>query len=395
MNTTLKANQQEGDSLLQLQSSTIDVLRFPLAVMVVFIHMTPNVINLFDAEFPLVSGVGMLNLVGIILSHVLSHIAVPSFYFISGLLFFVNFQQWSWSGYKKKMKSRMNTLVIPYVLWNLCTFLLLIGWMLKDVWLKGESMADIYSLIADRSWHIFYDYHEWDTDKINWLGGTLRMTGPYDLPLWFLRDLIVVSVLTPFIYYFVKKLRIVGVVLLFIAYISRIWIIVPGFQITAFFYFTTGAYFALHRINVVAFVRRYKYFILPFSLVLFVITTIYDGTNTVIGQNIYPFFICLGVFSAFYIASTIIEHYHIKPSEFLVSTCFFIYALHAASIPEIETPLFFTQRLLHFLIPGLSGIENGVCYVLSPFFSVALCMVVLVVLRKLCPKLTSLFSGNK
>lgn len=108
----------------KLQFETIDVLRFPMAVMVMFIHMNPNVVNLIDADFDLFSGHGLFNVSAILLSHVISAIAVPTFFLISGFLFFVNFKTWSWDGYKKKMKHRVKSLLIPYFLWNLIPFIL-------------------------------------------------------------------------------------------------------------------------------------------------------------------------------------------------------------------------------------------------------------------------------
>ena len=77
----------------ELLSSTIDLLRFPLAIMVIFTHMNPHVINLIDADFSLFSGHGIYNIVGIVGSHVLTHIAVPTFFLISGFLFFNNFKK--------------------------------------------------------------------------------------------------------------------------------------------------------------------------------------------------------------------------------------------------------------------------------------------------------------
>lgn len=79
----MKQFSKEGNIL----SNTIDVLRFPLAIAVIFIHMNPNVVNLIDADFSLFSNKGLFNLLGITLSHVLTSIAVPCFFFISGLLF--------------------------------------------------------------------------------------------------------------------------------------------------------------------------------------------------------------------------------------------------------------------------------------------------------------------
>ena len=388
-------NQGYGMDSVKLQSTTIDLLRFPLAIMVVFIHMNPKVINLIEADYSLVSGHGIYNATGILLSHVLTHIAVPTFYFISGLLFFINFQKWSWEGYKKKINSRIKTLFIPYLLWNAIPFLLVVLAMTAGVVLKGNPLEDVQTFISEKNLRIFYDCNEWGTSRINWLGESQRMTGPYNLPLWFLRDLIVVTILTPIIYYVIKKLGLFIIGVLFLAYVSRIWILLPGFHITAFFYFSTGAYFALNKINTIQFVNKYKQLFLPLCIILLVATVIYDGTNTIIGQNIYPLFVCTGVFTSFYIASRCIVKYDIKPNRMLVSSCFFIYAIHAVGFPLIGSPLNLTRKALHYVIPGNTGFEEGLCYLTTPIATVFLCILLLMFLRRLLPELTLYFSGNK
>ena len=357
--------------------------------------MNPSVINLIEADFNLVSWQGIFNVIGILLSHVVASIAVPIFYLISGFLFFVNFQEWSWDGYKKKMKNRVKSLFVPYLLWNVFPFLLIVSAMLVRVAIKGDPIGDVQALITEKSWHILYDCNEWGTTCVNWLGDNLKMTGPNDLPLWFLRDLIVVTILTPIIYLAVKKLGKFTIGILFFAYISRIWTLLPGFHITAFFYFYTGAYFALNKIDIIYFSQKYKNFFIPVCLILLVITTIFDGSNTVVGQNVYPLFVCTGVFTAFFVASTCIAYYNIRPNKLLVSSCFFIYAIHFAVFPIIGSPLFFTRKMLHKVIPGNTGFEEVFCYLVSPIVTACLCVFILMVAKRLFPKLTLYFSGNK
>lgn len=384
-----------GIDYVKLQSASIDLLRFPLAIMVIFIHMSPDVINLIDADFSLISGHGIYNVTGILLSHVLTHIAVPTFYLISGYLFFINFQKWSWEGYKKKLNSRIKTLLVPYLLWNAVPFLLTVLAMLAAVAIKGKPIEGVESFIAENNWHIFYDCNEWGTSRINWLGEHLRMTGPYDSPLWFLRDLIVVTIMTPIIYYAIKKLGLFIISILFVAYISRIWTLLPGFHITAFFFFSTGAYFALNKMNIIQFADKYRLLFIPICIILLVASTIYDGANTFIGQNIYLLFICTGVFTAFYVASKCIIKYNVRPNKMLVSSCFFIYAIHGVNFPFIGSPLSLTRRLLHYVIPGNTGIEEGFCYLTSPIVTAFLCILLLMFARRFFPKITLYFSGNK
>lgn len=68
-------------------STTIDVLRFPLAIAVIFIHMGPLVTNIIDADFNLLSFKGLYNIIGITFSHVIAHITVPCFFYIRLSLF--------------------------------------------------------------------------------------------------------------------------------------------------------------------------------------------------------------------------------------------------------------------------------------------------------------------
>ena len=79
-------------------SKTIDLLRFPLALWVLFAHMGPTMENVFFADFSFFSWHGIYNFLGFFLSKVIGVVTVPTFFMISGYLFFVNFKDWSWEG---------------------------------------------------------------------------------------------------------------------------------------------------------------------------------------------------------------------------------------------------------------------------------------------------------
>lgn len=61
------------------QSKTIDLLRFPLAIFVIFVHMNPITCNPFTSDFSFFSVMGIYNILGLILSQGIGHIAVPNF----------------------------------------------------------------------------------------------------------------------------------------------------------------------------------------------------------------------------------------------------------------------------------------------------------------------------
>lgn len=376
-------------------SATIDLLRFPLAIAVIFIHMNPETINLRDANFSINSGHGIYNIIGIVMSHVLTHIAVPVFFLVSGFLFFFNFKQWSWCGYKNKIKSRIKSLLIPYVAWNLLAFIISLCVIIGGVVIKGNSMQNVYDFISNGMSRIFIDYHIWGTSRVNILGCPCYSTGPLDLPLWFLRDLIVVSFMTPLIYFFVKKTKTIGVFLLFVAYVTRVWILVPGFSITALFYFALGAYFAINNRNFVRISRKYSHITIPLSILLFILCVYYDGTRTIIGDNLMRFYVVTTVFVSFSIASALNEKYRIKANPLLVKGCFFVYASHTVAIFAWYTPMGLAECILHKTIPGESGLEEGICYILVPFLAAALCILTYMLLSRFLPKVCAILSGNR
>lgn len=219
-----------------------------------------------------------------------------------------------------------------------------------------------------------------------------RTTGPFDTPLWFLRDLMVVSALSPLVYCFIRRTRIYGMALLSLAYISRIWPVATDFSVTAVFFFSLGAYFAINGINVIHFVQRTKYVVIVSFLALLAACIAYNGEHTVIGQNIYPFFAIATVFVSFYAASVFVTRWNVKANKFLVSSCFFVYAFHDS---PTGNPLGISNTILHFVIPGSSALENAVCYLLSPFLAAAICVFILLLLKKFTPRLAKLYSGNR
>lgn len=375
----------------KLQSDTISFLRFPLAIAVIFIHINPATTNLLETDFNVLSDRGIYNIAGIIFSHVLSNIAVPIFYIVSGFLFFNNFKVWNWNQYKRKLQSRTKTLIIPYIVWNVTSWLLYISAYFAKGLLVDNSYSELKEYFSQYNINILYNCYDWGGTRINWLGKNLFMTGPFDFPLWFLRDLIFMVLLTPIIYFLIKKLNLWYILILFLAYISRIWTLIPGLNITSCFFFSLGAYFALNNINITRFARQYYYIICPISIILLPVCVIYDGNNTIAGQNIYPFFIIATVFATFAIASYIVERFNIKPSKLLISSCFFIYAFHAVNLPGIGSPLGASNKLLNYILPDLPYIT----YFIAPLLATGICIVVMQIGKKIAPGIIKYYTGNR
>lgn len=243
-----------------IQSKAIDLLRFPLAVLVVFIHMSPQTVPMCNADYRVLSNEGLYNVFALLFSNVLGGVAVPCFYVISGYLFFYKIENFTWDAYAKKMRNRLRTLIIPYILWNVFAALLMSGYLFM-------SRASVVEAQYPISWHVLIDWNDFTSSaNVNWLGHQVPSTAPYDLPLWFLRDLIVVSCLSPLIYYFVKFTKFWGVVFLFLAYISRVWLTISGFSCSAFFFFSLGTYLSINKINMAYLAKKLSAISIPISM---------------------------------------------------------------------------------------------------------------------------------
>lgn len=384
--------QQTNLNWEQTQSTAIDLLRFPLAIMVVFIHMNPLTVAPVEATFPLSSALGVENLFYVMFSHVLPHVAVPTFFLISGLLFFWNFRQWSWEGYKKKLKSRLHTLIIPYLLWNILAFGFYAGTEMLKAALGRGSWEGMQAFVSDHGLHFLWDFRILSTGRMDIFGNPLIFTDPIDGPLWFVRDLIVVVILSPLVYCFVKKLRVSGLFLLFIAYETRLWTQLPGFSITALFYFTLGAYFGIYEKNIVQFSYKYKWAIATFTIIAFVASVTFDGSFTTIGNNIYRFYIFPAVFLMFNIATYLHTKHCIEPNKLLLSSTFFIYVVHNIYTIGINR---ICKKLISYIFPADWHIGSLVEYMVTPFVCVAVCVALYWVFKKIMPRTAAIFTGGR
>ena len=120
-----------------LTSRVVSFLRFPLIVAVIGIHC-----NLLVKHPELETKSVFYFLVYITMKLVC--IAVPLFFFISGFLFFKEGYLDS-DLYLKKLKSRVHTVLIPYLLWNIIYFVILGVMQL----IKPDTLVILHKHIAD------------------------------------------------------------------------------------------------------------------------------------------------------------------------------------------------------------------------------------------------------
>ena len=94
-----------------------------------------------------------------------------------------------------KIKNRIRSLLIPYIVWN--TIFICVLFFVQRLLPSGSLNT---KLISDYNWidflmsYISMDY------VVSGFSFRPFMIGPIDLPLWYLRDLILLSIFTPVIY---------------------------------------------------------------------------------------------------------------------------------------------------------------------------------------------------
>ena len=219
--------------MTQNKISQYDVMRrvrLPLIILVTYAHSYGAIREGYTL---LGSGWGTYEIMKILVSQTLSKIAVPAFFIMSGYLFFVNIEGFTKEVYWQKIKRRIKTLLIPYMMWNL-----LMAVKVGEISLK--------TFIA-----------------------------PANMPLWFLRDLIIVSLLTPIIYIGVKKLGWWLAAILIPIYITGMWAIQPDANPYAIFFFTFGAMLSIKKIDLVETSKRFVWSacLLSVSLIIAMILT--------------------------------------------------------------------------------------------------------------------------
>ena len=143
----------------ELQSKSIDFLRFPLIVGVVLIHahFSNVIMNGVNVNILHEYSCPIYDTTSYFFSELIGRIAVPLFFFISGFLFFYRSKEFSLSVYRHKLKNRGRSILLPYLFWNL----MIISYSILIQTIPGLSsstnqLMDMYSLTdwLDAFWSI-------------------------------------------------------------------------------------------------------------------------------------------------------------------------------------------------------------------------------------------------
>lgn len=357
----------------ELQSKTINVLRFVLSVAVVYAHFLGTPIDPAKLDYSMLSGADIFGLVRLFISFTLSAVLVPMFYLFSGYYFFYKLKEWNLSVYAKKVKSRFQTLLIPFFIWNLIALLV----FRKDVFSGGFdiviALKALWALYPMPSYHVFT--------------GSYNLWAPVDMPLWFLRDLFIVSVFSPILYLAIKYLKVFALIILFYLYYTNTWYHLPGLNINSFFYFGLGAYFALNNLNFITASRKVKISSVLLAAIMLIIGAYYTFSKELI--LFFPFMFLVQMLAAFNIFSYLIEKQNFRISQLLINASFFIYATHMILI------LVKSQEYFRRIIPVNNTFTAVLEYVFVPLIAISFCVLLYYILNRFIPRVLAFTVGDR
>ena len=341
-------------------SDTITWLRFPLIFIIIMLHCY-SVQRLegsheiyFKVLYPFYNWLG--------------ETGVPGFFFISGYLFFL-----SRKTYIQKLKTRIHTLLIPYLLWNtlllaLYVVALIIGYP-QDV--NGRSLTD-YNIIDYL--RLFWDRGTFDNGNFV----------PLLCPLWYIRNLIIMSIISPLLFYILRYVR-----ELFLIFIAFWWMTTPhnAFIQQTILFFSLGAYFAILSKNplYMAYKRRWM------VLTLFSIFAIGDilshvYINTPINLQIHRISLIFNIPVLLLLGDWCIRQEY--TSKFLPNAAFIVFCVHYPIVVVLRkfciAQCSDASDIIHIML-------YFVCVVISTLFRLSIYQI----LNLYFPKVKNILSGKR
>lgn len=290
-----------------------------------------------------------------------------AFFVVSGMLYFRNGGSLDLNTYLRKTKSRVRSLLVPYLLWNAagCVIFLIkvYGFGYPGSGIVDDGRIDIPMLLRG-FWCVGNEY-------------------PFDSPLWFIRDLFVISLLSPIIGLMARypALIVAGAVSMSYYY--------PGYYNRyAFIYFAFGAWLALHP---GIFRGRSANRTLTSALALWVLITMQQTLFPLSDQLLF----CLQeiIYSCAFAVMAInlflrIPYHMLSRWNPIYPSAFFVFALHC----------FYTGTVKKIFI-DLIGLDSGwsvaAVVVLSFITVMTITTSIYLLCRKLSPRLTYLLSGGR
>jgi surface polysaccharide O-acyltransferase-like enzyme len=349
----------------------IDVLRFPLIVGVVFIHAyqisavpTSEVLNIEECNL-------LFNFIRNFISQGVARISVPMFFLISSILFFRNLK-FTLSGFASKIHARVQTLLLPFLFWNILTFVLFLilqFFPITQVFFSG-SVPKIANLTV------------WDNfSLILGIGRT-----PISYQFWFIRDLMLLICVAPFLFLIAQHAYKLPLLILIIFWgLDLEWpLYAPSTEAALFFFI--GAVISVKNIDLFKCDKFGDFAIFGYIFFAFM-DTIFFGKY--LGPYLHKIAICVGMVALLYLTALVVQIESLKYSLIRLSrSSFFIYATH-------EPILTIVKKVTFKIITPNNSILLLTLYFLIPLTVLVFLLQLNKFFIRFFPNLTKIISGGR
>lgn len=316
------------------------------------------------------------------------NVAVPVFFFISGFLFFDGIDQLTRSVYFGKLRRRATSLLVPYILWNLLTIPLMLLTMYGETLTGTRSLNSLDEFITNGRWaHLFWDFYHHDAPYTNLFGWPQLIADPLLYTFWYVRDLSIITLLAPIVFWYVRKTGWWGFWVAAAVYVLRIW---PHTVVSPqCLFFVFGAYWSMKRLPLGGLGRPVSFAVYKLTVCLTVLCV--WRYNTYWGWQIESVFRLTGCFAILCLANVVVSrHPHFRFPPLLTESSFFVYAIHV--IFAIPLGFFLMKAVFRGSdSPALLSVK----YVATICTVYGICVVTYAAMRQLFPTLLKWLCGQR
>lgn len=336
-----------------------------LAFLVVLIH-TENI-----ADFPSLGNGSTLSafVIGIerLISENLASLAVPSFFMISGILFYRDF---TIDKYPQKLRSRLFSLIIPFFLWNIIRFVFFYI-MGKIGMTESFFKAPRIVFSAENLFEAVFFYK-------------------YNQGFWFMYQLILFTLIAPIIRALVKNkwagaVAITALIILYATDITGPFLVITAKKklilLDCLIYYITGAYISTHFFSIINKKTKTTKIMAVVGIATGqLLNVLFVRTNILL---LYILFLLISSVSFWYL----FDIFGVRPlPKALSGITFFVYAAHG-------TVLEFLQQSVTYI--GDTPQTALISYILLPFVTMFILTGISLLLKKYTAPLWKILCGAR
>jgi surface polysaccharide O-acyltransferase-like enzyme len=358
-------------------SQRITYLRFPLIIGIVFIHTPATTVQYSDVSIGLETATFITSFIHGLISGVFAAVSVPMFFLISGFLFFSGYDN-RFATYKAKIKKRIRSLLIPYLIWNF--FALLFYFIL-------QSIPDLRVFFSGNSKHIvdytFYDF-------LNaFLGIQITSNSPIAYQFWFIRDLMLLVLFAPLFKLTSEKIPKTGFFIFFLIWVLNIQYKFPNLSNAAVFFFYLGCFISgknallLNRNGI-------SKFIVPVYLVCAILDASLLDKHLPSHVCMHKLILLLGIVSAWHLSGLI--HRDSFIDRILTSISPFSFFVYAAHEPFLLAGII---KIIYYIFRPSNAPIVIFLYFFSPFLTILILIYIGKLFSSSSPPIYRILTGNR